>query len=181
MQIFLPVSHAVRTRRSCLHPSHFQARTQRCAFRGSIDAALHFDDGSYGIIDFKTVNPRDSHVTLYTMQLHAYALAFEQPATEANRMAPVTTLALLCFEPEGMIRLGTDDYAYRARRTWIEVERDDAAFLSIMNLVAGILAEPNPPTAGENCVWCLCNSPCCGLSTGNQRSQLVHEQRAPVR
>lgn len=51
---------------------------------------LSFDDGSYGIVDFKTTDPRDGHVDFYSLQLHAYALAFEQPADPSKRRSPVT-------------------------------------------------------------------------------------------
>jgi hypothetical protein len=46
---------------------------------GRIDTALAFDDGTFGIIDFKTTVPRPEHASLYGRQLGAYAVAAENP------------------------------------------------------------------------------------------------------
>src|SRR5215218_3568453 len=60
--------------------------------RGAIDALIEFDDGTYGIIDFKTSSPGDAAKAHYGLQLHAYALALEQADWLHRACTPVTHL-----------------------------------------------------------------------------------------
>ena len=53
-----------------------------CYIRGRFDAVLRFEDGSYGVVDFKTTSMSRQHVPMYTSQLHAYAYALENPAPD---------------------------------------------------------------------------------------------------
>ena len=48
--------------------------------RGRIDAAMRFNDGTFGIVDYKTSEPKRHHVEFYGRQLHAYMYAAEHPA-----------------------------------------------------------------------------------------------------
>ena len=50
-------------------------------FRGAIDSLLAFADFTYGIVDFKTTDPKDTNVSMYGRQLHAYALSVRQTAS----------------------------------------------------------------------------------------------------
>src|SRR5579872_6437683 len=67
--------------------------------RGKMDTAARFDDGSYGIFDFKVAEPKPQHVAFYSRQLHAYALAAERPARGQLQFGPVRRLGLMVFEP----------------------------------------------------------------------------------
>jgi hypothetical protein len=134
-------------------PIEVPGSESRIQFRGSIDTALHFDDGTHGIVDFKTADPRDDHVDLYWLQLQCYALALEQPAFGKRELTPITALGLLCFEPDEMVQL-KDRMAYTTTPTWVPVKRDDRAFLSLMGLVCSILDNPTPPKPGSKCQWC---------------------------
>lgn len=125
--------------------------------RGRIDTALAFDDGTYGIVDFKTAEPKMEHVAFYGRQLHAYALAAESPLDEPPTFAPVSRLGLLCFEPGEMVHLGSG-YAYRTSSTWIEVPRNDAAFLGFLGEALDVLEEPDPPKAAPGCGFCKMRS-----------------------
>lgn len=125
--------------------------------RGFIDTALAFDDGTYGIVDFKTAEPRQEYVAFYGRQLHAYALAAESPMDEAPTFAPVSRLGLLCFEPNEMIQLD-DGYAYRASATWIDVPRDDDAFLDFLGKVLDLIEASDPPKADPKCGFCKLRS-----------------------
>ena len=51
-----------------------------CFISGRFDIVVSFDDGTYGVIDFKTSNPNGESADLYSRQLHAYAYALEHPA-----------------------------------------------------------------------------------------------------
>src|SRR5207244_13246058 len=109
---------------------------------------------TFGIVDFKTTDARDSHVPLYSLQLHAYALAFENPALGRPRMAPVTKLGLLCFEPAGMTRLSGGNFAYRTEPKWIEIPRNDSSFLNFISLVVATLDRTTAPPSSPECQFC---------------------------
>src|SRR4051812_12188332 len=84
----------------------------RVALTGKIDTALSFDDGSWGIVDFKTSSPKPEHVPFYGRQLHSYALACEHSAPGALNLSPVSVLGLMCIEPVAMVGLD-DDVAFK--------------------------------------------------------------------
>ena len=73
-----------------------------CYISGRFDIVLSFDDGTYGVIDFKTGNPSRESANLYRRQLQAYAYALEHPAPRALALSPITKLGLLYFYPSGV-------------------------------------------------------------------------------
>jgi hypothetical protein len=121
--------------------------------QGKIDTALSFDDGSYGVIDFKTSEPKAGHVEFYGRQLASYALAVENPAEGALELSPVTQLGLLCVEPLAMIGVG-DTVAYKGATHFLEIERDDDAFMAFLSQVLFVLEKPEPPPAAPKCGYC---------------------------
>jgi hypothetical protein len=134
-------------------PLDVPGHTTPVVISGRIDTAISFDDGSFGIIDFKTSEPKDDHVPFYGRQLHAYALAAENPAPGALRLAPVTRLGLLCIEPTALV--GTNDgLAYEATAQFLEIPRDDEAFLAFVSQVLFLLERPEPPEPGRDCAYC---------------------------
>jgi hypothetical protein len=122
--------------------------------RGSLDAALVFDDATFGIVDLKTTEPKTGLASFYSPQLHAYALAVENPAFGRVLLKPVTLLGLLCFSPNEMIRLPDGGLAYRTTPTWIPIPRDDTSFFMLLGLVADLLERPSPPDPSPGCPWC---------------------------
>lgn len=128
-------------------------------FRGAIDALLAFADGTYGIVDYKTTDPRDTNVHMYGRQLHAYAIALEYPSPGTQQFSPVTTLGLLCMQPTGMIELDDGDFAYRIGPHWIEIERNDADFCAFIEDIVAVLSQPHPPTPNARCAWCALELP----------------------
>ncbi len=127
---------------------------ETCVLAGFFDSLLAFDDGSYGIVDFKTAVPKAHHVAFYGRQLHAYAYALEHPAEGKLHLTPISRLGLLIVEPQEMARQADGRIAYLGPLTWLEVPRDDAAFLNFLSEVMGLLEAPTPPPAAETCVWC---------------------------
>jgi hypothetical protein len=67
--------------------------------RGSFGLVAALDDGSFAVVDLKTVEPHDNHVPLYSRQLHAYVLALECPAQGRFALTPVTTMGLVAYDP----------------------------------------------------------------------------------
>lgn len=134
-------------------PLHVPNHETRVALTGRIDTALSFDDGSFGIIDFKTMAPKPQHVYFYGRQLHAYALATENPAPGALELSPVTQLGLLCVEPIGLVGLDAG-IAYGCASHFLVIERDDDAFLAFLSEVLFVVERPEPPDPGSDCPYC---------------------------
>ena len=120
---------------------------------GRIDTALAFDDGSFGVIDFKTSEPRDEHVPFYSRQLGAYALAVENPAPGALRLSPISQLGLLVVEPVAMVGF-EDDVAIQGVTQFLEIERDDGALMAFLSQVLFVLEREEPPEPAARCSYC---------------------------
>ena len=90
-----------------------------CYISGRFDIVVSFDDGTYGVIDFKTSNPDTESFGLYIRQLHAYAYALEHPAPSKLTLSPVTKLGLLYFYPTSINQQSIERLAYEAKITWV--------------------------------------------------------------
>ena len=145
----------------------------RVQFGGDTDTILRFSRAGYGVCDFKTSAPSEEAAALYGRQLHAYAIALERPAGDALPLAPVSKMGLVCFPPEGMIELPVDQpprgrtkaagrakaaeqrrYAYRTSAVWVEVERNDEAFLHFVADAVKLITRRTMPRSAPNCGWC---------------------------
>jgi len=72
---------------------------------GKFDVAAAFDDGTFGVIDFKTTSPADKNIRLYSRQLHAYALALEHPAPGKLGLTPISLIGILAVDPVEMVSI----------------------------------------------------------------------------
>ena len=131
-------------------PNH----TDICYINGRFDIVLSFDDGSYGVIDFKTSKPSSESSSLYSRQLHAYAYALEHPAPGKLSLSPVTKLGLLYFYPDNVNQQSIERLNYGAEIVWVEVEKDERGFLGFIDEVLDVLELPKPPECSPNCQWC---------------------------
>lgn len=131
-------------------PNHADA----CYISGRFDIVIGFDDGTYGVIDFKTGNPSNHSANLYKCQLQAYAYALEHPAPGALELSPISKLGLLYFYPSEVHQGNIEHLSYRADITWIEVENNEDNFLEFIDNVMGILELTEPPEHSPNCQWC---------------------------
>jgi hypothetical protein len=127
---------------------------------GKIDSLIEFDDGSWGILDFKTTEITPEKGELYGRQLHAYAHAFESPAVnprilkgKAPALRPISKLGILCFAPAELLLESPGRQNYRGHVQWIEIPRDPARFVSFIGNALQVLTGPPPPPAPE-CDWC---------------------------
>jgi hypothetical protein len=127
--------------------------------RGSVDALIQCDDGSVAVVDFKTVEPNADHVATYSRQLHAYALALEQPAV--GPATKVSALGLLCFLPNSFTSTHTATLSGEIK--WFEIERDEPGFLEFLIEVASVIGQPDPPEASPSCVWCRWRAENCAV------------------
>ena len=122
--------------------------------RGKFDSVVAFDDGSYGVVDFKTSEPSPKHIPFYGRQLHAYAYALEHPAPGKLGLAPITRLGLLCVEPIDIARDEHKHISYVGDVTWLEIPKDEQAFLSFTEQVMDVLTLPEPPAPSDSCGFC---------------------------
>jgi PD-(D/E)XK nuclease superfamily len=122
-----------------------------CVIRGRVDVLIDCDDGTKGIVDFKTTLPKADHLAIYGRQLHAYAMALEHPA--GGRSETVSSLGLLCFLPDSFeAEQGTAGLFGPVQ--WVEVPRDDEAFVLFLAEVVSVLDQDDPPPADPSCPWC---------------------------
>lgn len=133
-----------------LLPGH----TAQCYLTGKFDTAVKFDDGSFGVIDFKTSSPKETHRAFYARQLRAYAYALEHPEAGKFALSPISHLGLLIVEPEAIEKTPTEHIAYLGKATWQEIAIDEAAFLAFLGEVVTVLEQPEPPEAAGNCAYC---------------------------
>ena len=132
----------------------FPGCNSSCFISGRFDIVVQFDDGSYGVIDFKTGKPHESKADLYSRQLHAYSYALEHPAPGAMSLSPVTKLGLLYFYPSEISQTSIERLSYEAEIQWIEIEKDEKGFLSFVEEVLGVLNKDELPESSPDCPWC---------------------------
>ena len=126
-----------------------------CYISGRFDIVVSFDDGTYGVIDFKTSDPSKDSARMYSRQLHAYAYALEHPAPSKLALSPVTKLGLLYFYPDRVINQNSiDRLNYGAEIVWVEVKKDELSFLGFVDEVLDVLELPEAPEHSPNCQWC---------------------------
>ena len=131
-------------------PNHDTA----CYISGRFDIVISFEDGTYGVIDFKTSNPRSESVGLYSRQLHAYAYALEHPGPQGLALSPITKLGLLYFYPQNINQKSIERLNYEAEITWIEIRKDEEGFLKFIDEVLDVLELPQALDYSPSCQWC---------------------------
>jgi len=135
-------------------PICIPGRQAQAFIRGKFDSVVEFDGGGYGVVDFKTTEPKVEHVSFYGRQLRAYAYALEHPAPGKLSLAPVTHLGLLSVAPDIMDRDSAGRVGYLGHITWQPIAVDEAGFLAFLGQVLALLEEPEPPEGNPECVWC---------------------------
>jgi CRISPR/Cas system-associated exonuclease Cas4 (RecB family) len=131
-------------------PSH----SDTCYIKGRFDVVVAFDDGTFGVIDYKTGNPEGESTSLYGHQLHSYAYALENPSPGAMRLSPISKLALLYFRPTEVSQNREGWLSFDSQIVPIEVARNDSEYLTFIGDVLTILESPTPPAAEPDCAWC---------------------------
>lgn len=125
-----------------------------CFITGKFDTVLGFDDGSYGVVDFKTSQTKSTHVPLYARQLHAYAYALENPAEGKFALTPISCLGLLVFDPNTFSHQLGQEAKLTGPVSWLEVPRNDIQFFDFLDEVVAVLDSKDVPPSSEECEWC---------------------------
>jgi len=135
-------------------PVSIPGAKSQCYINGRFDAVIEFEDGTYGIVDYKTSEAKDEHAVFYSRQLSAYAYALEHPAPNALGLSPVSRLGLFILTPHRYERTVNNDMVYVNKATWMDVPRDEQAFLALLGEVMAVLDAPTPPESSEDCDVC---------------------------
>jgi len=125
-----------------------------CVIKGNFDIVIDFDDGSYGVVDFKTGKPDEEKPALFSRQLHAYAYALEHPAKGALSLSPISKMGLLYFYPSKTSQKSIDWLSFDAKIQWIEIKKNEQKFLNFIDEVLSVLESPEPPEPSPKCEWC---------------------------
>jgi hypothetical protein len=125
-----------------------------CYIKGRFDCVVKFDDGTFGIIDFKTSKPSQDKSAMYGRQLQAYTYALENPEDGNTHLSPVTKLGLLYLTPDTYEQIDFENQAFKGKVAWVEVERNDEKFVDFLKEVMAIVSEDKPPMSAANCGWC---------------------------
>lgn len=122
---------------------------------GKLDTVLRLEDGSFALIDFKTAIPGSEHLIHYERQLNSYAIAMENAAQGVISLACVTRLALVVYSPfEFDLHEDGKHASLNGSVQWVEIERDDDAFLNYIDSVVAVLEQPTVPPSSPACCWC---------------------------
>lgn len=132
----------------------FDGLASTCHISGRFDIVAKLDDGSYAIMDFKTGNPSEEKTEVYSRQLHAYALALENPADGELALAPISRLGLMYFTPDQCQYVGEARQTLTGHIKWVEINRDEVQFRAFLRDVVSLLDGPMPPPNLEQCDWC---------------------------
>ena len=135
-------------------PISFPETASQCIIKGRFDAIMAFEDGSYGIIDYKTSDASGEKAAFYSRQLSAYAYALEHPAPGALSISPITRLGLFIITPDRFERMPNGDAAFVTKTTWMDIPRDEATFLALLREIVTLLDQPLPPDPAEDCGLC---------------------------
>jgi hypothetical protein len=135
-------------------PILFPGIGSQCVIRGRFDAVVAFEDGSYGIIDYKTSDSSSEKAAFYSRQLSAYVYALENPATGALNLAPITRLGLFIITPHRYELVNNNEAAFITQTTWMDVPRDDKGFMDFLGGVMAVLDAPQAPQPADGCALC---------------------------
>ena len=126
----------------------------KCFIKGKTDTVLGFNDKTYGVVDFKTTSVKESNITKYSRQLHAYALALENAAEGKPSLSPIAKIGLFVVEPKKLIKNEEGKYLFENAVSWQEIKRDDEVFLEFLREVMSLLHQNKMPNSGHYCSYC---------------------------
>lgn len=125
-----------------------------CSIRGLFDTVVRFENGTYGIVDFKTTSVKPEHIGFYSRQLHAYAYALQHPMPGQLHVTPISRMGLLCFDPQEFFGDENNFLNLSGPAVWQECPLDEAGFLDFIDEILTVLENPKAPIADPKCSYC---------------------------
>jgi len=121
--------------------------------KGKTDTVVSFEDGSYGIIDFKTSKIKPENVEKYSRQLHAYSVALEKPEVGKPFLKPIRTLGLLVVEPMSMFG-DENGCSFKNSMSWQPIQKNYTGFKKFVDEMMSVLSLEEAPESDQKCQWC---------------------------
>jgi hypothetical protein len=137
---------------------NFPDLKSRCYISGKFDLLCNLVEGGGAVVpDCKMARVKDANVGRYARQLSAYKYCMDHPAPGKFRHdRPIERLGLIVYSPECFDMIEAENErpgALVGGMTWVEIQYDEAAFLSFLHDVVALLDGPMPPPT-EDCPWC---------------------------
>ena len=125
---------------------------------GRPDIVIKFDQGGYGIIDFKTTKISDDKSENYKYQLEAYAQIFTKPGSTKSKktplLSPITHMGILQFDPSDIQSHNDQSCDMRMNISYSPLKRDEKDFFENITKIIDIIKKPSTPDFNENCNHC---------------------------
>jgi len=129
--------------------------------RGIPDLVIKFDNGEFGIIDFKTTKYSTSKSDDYRFQLEAYAQIFENPCNNNNQesntpnLSPISHLGVLQFDPNEIISSSKNECNMVLKMGYSPIiKRNTSEFFERITYILDILESNIIPEHEESCNDC---------------------------
>ena len=126
---------------------------------GRPDIVAAFDDGSFGIIDFKTTNIKEQKAENYRYQLEAYKQIFTNPGAikkgPTPKLEPITKMGVLQFEPNKIISHNNEGAQINLEMSYSKLEMDESKFYKKITSIIDFLAQSTPPEFNDKCSDCM--------------------------
>ena len=125
---------------------------------GRPDVVAHFEDGSYGIIDFKTTNIKENKAENYRYQLEAYGQIFTHPGSikkgPTPKLEPITHMGVLQFFPNEIFDHKKNSCQLNLEMSYSKLERNEDGFYDRITKIIDILNSNETPDFTESCSDC---------------------------
>tara|TARA_B100000989_G_scaffold289949_1_gene262494 strand:- start:136 stop:933 length:798 start_codon:yes stop_codon:yes gene_type:complete len=125
---------------------------------GRPDIVIKFDQGGYGIIDFKTTKISDNKSENYKHQLEAYAQIFTKPGSTKSKktplLNPITHMGILQFDPSDIQSHNDTSCNMKMNISYSPLKRDEKDFFENITKIIDILNNPSIPNFTEDCDYC---------------------------
>ena len=126
---------------------------------GRPDIVIKFNQGGYGIIDFKTTKISEDKSENYKHQLEAYAQIFNKPgATKSKKtpfLNPITHMGILQFDPSDIQSHNENNCDMRMNISFSPLKRDEEEFFKNITQIIDIISQSEIPDFTEDCNDCL--------------------------
>lgn len=145
---------------------------------------VRFDDGTYGIFDFKTSGVEKTAKT-YSRQLHAYAAALVNPSSGSElAQCEISQLGLVVYTPSQfhtpVNESGEISSALTGNLSYVNIPYDPNSFSKFVSTMLDVLTSshpPDPPSVklhGKGLTSC----PYCQFLHNAQRGGLIPDRAA---
>ena len=120
---------------------------------GRPDIVIKFDQGGYGIIDFKTTKISEDKSENYKHQLEAYAQIFSKPGSTKSKktplLNPITHMGILQFDPSDIQSHNDTSCDMRMNISYSPLNRDEKDWREKSTKRREIRKKPSTPDTKE--------------------------------